>query len=1024
MSDIFKNLNEYTVRTHEIHDIVGYTKALLDDIETDLPYPQWLSLIAILKKHIDDEEIAFELFDEFSSKFDSYDPDACFKKFFEAGVESGTIGIGSLVHWVKEDQGEEYQPQKYEKYFREGTTTPLQLVKQKRERKKSELPDHKPLCEKEKMPLGSPIDPMKFGQVMQDAYYATSRLPYNHQYVNMYTGEGVPEQYISVNPLDKKTGERNQDSVIDYKYAVLEFDDIPLDEQACILMMAQFPVEAIVFTGNKSLHMWLRVDADNNSEYKERVRLVAKICQDFGFKPDTKVLYDASSWVRCPGIERYNFNEKKGALGFTGKMQDLLWVGESNGWQYWYRSVYPSLLDEQTLCAEQPKGVEEKGYPTKKPKNFGRTLERFERVMPDDFIDQFCDTLETTEDKEVCLIGMIDILRTMYSRSTKSSGLDATDIFFILKEPVEHVPMELEEEKLAVLYRACVEVVNNQEQEEAARLLKRLEQYEEYVKELEDDELKDPHLIEAVVNRFAAVEHDQEKLLEYVDNLDKMFEAAGIRPLVMANPEIYKMVQPLGRAVLDQVPDLYVYGDRIVNTAGKKVQDLDINQFPTIIGPSIAMVKKTQDGFLVKDLDDITVKRIINSHQFKGFLNPVSLITDIPVFFAGKDGNRIITGYDREATTLVRGENNGYGIIDLEEAKHTIIDLFKDFIFVLPSDLSRAICGLFLPGLTAAGLLEGERPMLYTTADCPGAGKGTLTKFMSLAYTRNWSTITTNACKGGLDEALFTKLAEGDSLIVIDNLKKEGQLKEFSSQNLESMLTTNEVTGRAAFMKASNFDVSKLVVHANTNGIDISKDLSDRSIHIAIRKSNKPLRKYEGGLENWIIASSPRILSAVYTVLNEYVLRGKPKRVCKESQRFEEASAILNYIVVDILGLEDMSISATQRKEQSSKKNTDISRAICFAVDQQGKLKDRLTAMDIYDCLSASGTEDVLGVYFSHDDFQDDNGTELVADAKKKVSTVIGRSLSKGMKDNISHIEEFTIEKKRDSRGWKYVFTK
>ena len=1026
MNNIFEGLNDFTVTTHEIHDIVGYIKALLDDIEEDLPYDQWLSLIAILKKEIEDEEIAYDIFEDFSSRFDSFDPDACHTKFFESGVEAGNIGIGSLVHWSKESQGEEYQPQKYTKFFQEGSTTPLQLVKKKRESKKSELPDHLPLCEKQKMPLGDPIDPQHFSQVIQDSYYATSRLPYNHQYVNLYTGDGVPEQYISVNPLDEKTGERNQDSVIDYRFAVLEFDDIPLEDQACILMMAQFPCEAIVFTGNKSLHMWIRIDAENNAEYKDRVRLIAKICKDFGFNPDTKVLYDASSWVRCPGIERYNFNEKKGAIGFTGQQQDLLWSGNSTGWKEWYRVTYPSLLEESTeIAVELPKGVEEAGYPTHKDHNFTRTQKQFNSVMPDDFMTQFEEALTSAEDKETALIAMIDILRKTFSKSTKRSSLSAVDIFFLLKEIVEHVSMDVEVDKLELLYNSCVEVVTDQTKAAAERTKKKLDQYAEYVKELEGDDLKDEALIEAVISRFSATEHDQEALVEYITSLDNMLTDAQLRPLILKQSEAHKMIEPLGKAVLDQVPDLYVYGGRIVNTYGNKLVELETSQFPTMIGPSIAFVSATKEGFKVKDMDDITVRRVLSSPKFVDYLNPVSLITDIPVFFAGKESNRIITGYDREAKTLVRGKNTGYGIIDLEEAKKMILSLFSDFRFVVPSDLSRAVCGLMLPGLAYAGLLDGDsRPMIYTTADNPGAGKGTLTKFMTLPYTRMWSVITSDACKGGLDEAVFTKLSEGESIIIIDNLKKTKQMKEFSSSNLEAMITSNEITGRAAYVKASSFDVSRTILHANTNGIDISKDLSDRSIQIAIRKHNDPIKRYEGGLDNWIIASSPKILSAIYTVLNEYVERGKPKLTCKEPQRFEEVAAILNYIVVEILGLEDMSVSSTQRKEQNSNKNTDIARASCFAVDSKGMIGDKLSAMDIYDCMVSNGTEHCLGVFFDFDDYMDDNGTELTADAKKKISVSIGRSLSRSMKNNEATVEEFTIQKVRSSKGYRYVFTK
>ncbi len=1032
MSNIFSDLHEHIVKTTELKDVVGYTKQLLDDLAEslngtwdDFGFDRWVSLAMILKIEIEDEELAYDLFEDFSAKFEEFDQDETMSRYDSIKVTSEDIGIGSLVHWTKEAADSDWQPQKYTKFFQEGSTSPLQLVKQKREKKKSDLPTHIPLCEKSKMPMGDPIDAQNFSMVMQDAYYATARLPYSHQYVNLYTGEGTPEQYISVNPLDKSTGERTQASVSDFRYCVLEFDDIPLDDQACILMMAQFPVEAIVFTGNKSLHFWLRIDADNNAEFKTRTRLIDKICQDFGFTPDTKVLFDAASWVRCPGVERYCFDKKKGKVGLTGKQQELLWVSKSVGYDEWYRTQYPSLLEDNTEIVEIPEGVAETGYPSSKPDNFSRTQKKFEEVMPADFITQFESTLESSEDKEVVLVAMIDILRKTYSKATKRSRLSASDIFFLLQDIIERVPIAAEIDKLELLYNVCVEVTTEQDAEFAEYAKKKLDQYAEYVKELEGDDLKDDSLIQAIITGFAMVEHDEQKLTEYVQGLDKLFIDAGIRPLVMVQSEIHKMSDPAGIATADQVRNIYLYGGNLVTVNNAKISEVDPDIFPSVIGRNVAFVRQTEKGFKIADMPDMTTRKLMKSREFLDHINEIVLLSEVPVFFAGKESNRIITGYDKEAKTLVTGANNGYGLMDLEEAKKIILDLFCDFKFVVPSDLSRAVSGLILPGLAYAGLLEGgSRPNIHTTADGPGAGKGTLTKFMTIPYTRKWSVITSDSCKGGIEEAVITKLGEGESIIIIDNLKKSPKMSEFGSPTLEAMITADSLTGRAAFMKAAEYDVSRVIMHSNTNGIEMTKDMSDRSMQIAIRKHNDPIKKYNGGLDNWIRASSPRILSAVYTVINEYVLQGKPKLVCKESQRFEDVAAILNYIIVKIMGLDDISIASTQRKDQSASDSSDVLRAICFAVDAQGKLETKLNSMDIYDCLVDHGTDNVLGVYFKHDDYIDDSGMMLTQDAKKKVSIIIGRALSRPMKKGKAHVEEYTVEKKRGNKGYKYEFNK
>tara|TARA_R110002020_G_scaffold213427_1_gene420275 strand:- start:67284 stop:70355 length:3072 start_codon:yes stop_codon:yes gene_type:complete len=1019
---IFSGLNEAVISNHEIKDIEGYVSALLDDIENDLSYDDWIKLVAILKREIEDEELAFDLFDTFSSRFDSYDPNASQKKFFESQIEAGDVGIGSLVHWVKEDLGDEYQPQKYLKFFSEEKVSPLQLAKKRKESKKTVLPNHTPLCDHTTMELPAPIDAELFRQVILDKPYATSRDPWNHTYANLYNGD-IVEQYISVNPLDQSTGSRNQDSVADYKYCVLEFDDIPLEEQAGVLMMADLPCEAIVFTGNKSIHSWIRIDAENNTEYKERTRLLAKLVKDFGFNPDTKVLYDSCSLVRCPGVERYNFDPKKGAVGPTGLMQELLWAGNSVGWQTWYRTVYPSLLEDKTVLLETPEGVEEVGYPTKKSHNYTRLKKAVVEMLPG-IVDEFETALEDAEDKTVALSAMIEILMDSVTSKSKRIKLSDVDLFFLLKDPVEAVPMDTEVDKLEVLYGICRETFERHSEKEMDKKKKRLDQYQEYLTELESDDLKDTELINRIISAFDQAKHDDTKLEELIISFDRVMNDAGVRPLVLVQSEIHKMADTAAVAVSDQVPELYRYAGNlsIIDRGGLKPIDSDI--FPSIVGPGVAFIRYIQGKFMVQDMPDSLTKKLMKSPDFNVRIPEINLVSDVPVFFVGEEGCRIITGYDKEAKTLVTCNDKGYELMELEDAKEIILNLFSDFKFVSPSDLSRAISGLMLPGLAYAGLLEGgSRPLIYTTADAPGAGKGTITKFMSIPYTKSWSIITAEACKGGLDEAIFTKLAEGESIIIIDNLKKSKAMKEFSSSTIEGMITSDNITGRAAFSPPSTFDVSKTILHANTNGIEMSSDLVDRSLTVAIRKTDKVIKKYQGGLDNWIAQSSPKILSAVYTVLAEYVSLGCPKKTCLEPQRFEDVAAILNAICVDILDLPDISINSTRRKKQMADSSNEIARAVCFAAAAEGKLGEGMRTLDIYECLVANNTDNCLGVFLNFDDYQDESGLELTQDAKKKISVKIGKALSKSMKDNKIYVEEFCVEKVRDSKGFKYVIT-
>ena len=55
--------------------------------------------------------------------------------------------------------------------------------------------------------------------------------------------------------------------VTKYRHVLVEFDHIPsLEEQWNLINEAKLPCTAVISSGNKSLHAWVRVDADNLAE--------------------------------------------------------------------------------------------------------------------------------------------------------------------------------------------------------------------------------------------------------------------------------------------------------------------------------------------------------------------------------------------------------------------------------------------------------------------------------------------------------------------------------------------------------------------------------------------------------------------------------------------------------------------------------------------------------------------------------------------------------------------------------------
>lgn len=80
------------------------------------------------------------------------------------------------------------------------------------------------------------------------------------------SGAGV---YIGMNPM-RAGGTRDED-VTAYRFALVESDQISQEEQFGAITASKVPCAAVIDSGGKSIHAWVRVDARDRREYEERV---------------------------------------------------------------------------------------------------------------------------------------------------------------------------------------------------------------------------------------------------------------------------------------------------------------------------------------------------------------------------------------------------------------------------------------------------------------------------------------------------------------------------------------------------------------------------------------------------------------------------------------------------------------------------------------------------------------------------------------------------------------------------------
>lgn len=144
--------------------------------------------------------------------------------------------------------------------------------------------------------------------------------------------------WIRFNPLDGN-GVKNE-NVMEYRYALVESDDMDIDKQNAIIRELELPVACLVHSGKKSLHAIVRVDAANYDEYRKRVDYLYNVCQKNGIKVDTQNR-NPSRLSRMPGIMR---DGQKQFLVDTN-------IGKEN-WQQWYEwieSVNDDLPEPESL---------------------------------------------------------------------------------------------------------------------------------------------------------------------------------------------------------------------------------------------------------------------------------------------------------------------------------------------------------------------------------------------------------------------------------------------------------------------------------------------------------------------------------------------------------------------------------------------------------------------------------------------------------------------------------------------------
>ena len=153
-------------------------------------------------------------------------------------------------------------------------------------------------------------------------------------------GDGDPDigAWILFNPVDGQG--RKDRNITEFRYALVESDTVDLETQYALIRELELPVACLVYSGGKSLHAIVHIDAGtDDKEYRKRVRYLYDVCKKSGLDIDEQDK-NAARLSRMPGIMRKGHKQYLVATNI-GKASWAEWVE-------WTESNSDDLPDMET----------------------------------------------------------------------------------------------------------------------------------------------------------------------------------------------------------------------------------------------------------------------------------------------------------------------------------------------------------------------------------------------------------------------------------------------------------------------------------------------------------------------------------------------------------------------------------------------------------------------------------------------------------------------------------------------------
>jgi 5S rRNA maturation endonuclease (ribonuclease M5) len=335
-------------------------------------------------------------------------------------------------------------------------------------------------------------------------------------------------------------------------------------------------------------------------------------------------------------------------------------------------------------------------------------------------------------------------------------------------------------------------------------------------------------------------------------------------------------------------------------------------------------------------------KAILASSEAREILPPVASVLRSPVLIETSTGSVAVLGkgYHPVLGGLLVLAGDTPPQVPIFEAVEALRWLLEEFDFPNESDRSRALAALLTPALRLGGFLRGNIPIDCAEADQSQAGKGYRHNLVCALYNETSYLVTAKSGGvGSVDESFAAALVSGRPFICLDNFR--GRM---DSQNLEAFMTSPGVfPARIPHCAEVLIDPKHFLLQLSSNGLEATRDLANRASICRIRK--RPGFHYRDTLRE-LKRRQPYFLGCVFTVIREWVAKGKP-RSSDTRHDFREWSQVLDWIVVNILGCAPLMDEHEAAQERTSNPALSFLRSVALGVEAENRLGTALIASEL-----------------------------------------------------------------------------